>query len=82
MRNLLGWLYRPIINMCSFHGKLIRVMYFDYDTWDDDDDDMADDQLYKLGLDVNRINDADKYLKYNVSDRGSRFKRTQPPTWH
>lgn len=74
--------FRFIYRSCVFYRVMLRSMYFDYDLWDDSTDDMKDSQLFKLGLDVERINDINDYLNYNLSDRGEQSQRhINPPTW-
>ncbi len=86
MKISFGWLCVPVISFLGFHRKILRIMYFDYDIWSTEGEDMADCQLFKLGLDVDKINNDDEYLGYNVFDRNSSNRDSsrrsnRHPTW-
>ena len=80
MRKLFGWFYDPIINNCRWFLFGIKALYMDIDTWESDGTDLDDVQLFKLGLDVGKINDKEEYWTYDTRiNRHSRYNR--PPSW-
>lgn len=85
-RKLFGWFYVPVFNNWVFFIKGTKSMYIDFDDWEDANDDFDDSQLFKLGLDVESINDKRRYWEYNprtdrdTGDRRGR-SRNRPPEW-
>ncbi|KFZ26568.1 MAG: hypothetical protein KQ78_01204 [Candidatus Izimaplasma bacterium HR2] len=80
IRKLFGWVYNPIINSCKWFLLGIKALYMDFDTWESDGMDLDDVQLFKLGLNVEKINDKEKYWTYDTRiDRHSQYNR--PPSY-
>lgn len=86
LKTTFGWAFNPCIDGYINYTKNIKQMYYDHDTWESDGSDMDDIQLFKLGLDVEKINDKKDYWEYNVrtgrhyGGEGGRSRIT-PPSW-